>query len=149
MRHLGINELVLTGTIYVSFGDIRDAVNAYTKVQTVRVDWGVSCIGTAQYFMKQNPGQELPSLVYEGQVSVKADYGGPASHFNANSIGIIVKEVLENYGEIMAMEAIEVASPSVTYRAEYYDSTAVTGAFTALQGFKIAVGGTPSVKVNY
>lgn len=139
MKHLGVNELALTGTIYVSFSDIRDALSAYTKVQTLRGDWAVSCIGTAQYFMREHPGQELPALVHEGQVSIKADYGGPATHFNANSIGIIVKEVLENYGEIMAMEGSLVASPSAMYRAEYYDSSSVTGAFNALQGFKIAV----------
>ena len=39
----------------------------------------------------------------------------------------------------MAMETTEVISPSVTFRAEYYDSVAVNGALTSLQGFKIAV----------
>ena len=108
-------------------------------MQTVRSDWKVSWIGTPQYFATQTPGQILPALAYDGQIVVKADYAGPASHFNANSIGIFVKEVLENYGEIMAIEAIQVASPSAMYRAEYYNSAAVSNALGALQGFKIAV----------
>ena len=107
----------------------------------------MALIGTPRYFEKNYPGLPLPALVYEGQVSIKVEYGGPPSHFNAASIGLIVKEVLENYGEINAMEAIDVSSPSVTFRAEYYDSVAVNGALTSLQGFKIAV--SPGGMLNH
>ena len=92
----------------------------------------------------------MPPLVFEGQISIKVEYGGPATHFNAASIGLIVKEALENYGDVMAMETTEVTSPSVTFRAEFYDSMAVNGALTSLQGFKIAVrpSGVLNVKVE-
>ena len=139
MKHLGVNELTINGTIYVSFGDIRDALSAYTKVETLRSNWFVDCIGTSRYFEKQFPRSGLPGFVFEGQISVRAEYGGVASQFSAHGIGNVVNEVLENYGEIMGMETTEVTPLSATYRAEYYDSAAVPKVVAALQGFKISV----------
>lgn len=140
MKHLGTNNLAIDGTVYVSFSDIRDALTSYTKAKTIHSDWVLDCIGTAEYFLNEHPSKALPYLVFEAQISVQADYGGPISHFDVNSIGVIVKEVLENYGDVMGMETSCVDTLSATYRAEYYDTTAVDSAVTALQGFKIAVG---------
>ncbi|KAL8829706.1 MAG: hypothetical protein Q9191_001859 [Dirinaria sp. TL-2023a] len=139
LKHLGLNELAVTETVYASFSDIRDTLNAYTKVQAARPGWTLGLIGTIRYFEKYYPGLTLPPLVYEGQVSVKVEYGGPDSCFDVASIGVIVKEILENYGDVNAMEVTEINSPAVTFRAEYYDSVAVNSALTSLQGFRIAV----------
>ena len=139
MKHLGVNGLTIDGTVYASFSDIRDSLTAYSKAKSIHGEWVLDCIGTARYFNDNYPNTELPYLVYEAEVFVKASYGGPASHFDVNSIGVIVKEVLENYGDVMGMETAEVAALSATYRAEYYDTAAVDNALAALQGFRIAV----------
>lgn len=139
LKHIGANEIGLTGIVYASFSSVQDSVNAYTKVKSLRTDWGVHFIGTLQYFNMDHPGVKTPALVWEGQVSIIVKYYGPASHFNPASMGHIVKEVLENYGKVKAMEAAEVTSPTVVFRAEFYDSAAISRAWTSLQGFKIAV----------
>ena len=138
MKHLGINEVVLTGSVYVSFGDIREAITAYTKVQEVRRGWTVDFIATTKYFARQNIPP--PAIVFEAQILVKADYGGPVAQFNSNGIGVVVKELLENYGDVMAMEAVEGPLPIAKYRVEFHNSNTVNAVLYALQGFKIAVG---------
>lgn len=82
---------------------------------------------------------EIPPLVYEGQVLVTADHGGPDGLFDPNRVGIVVKEVLDNFGSIMAMETTTMTTQSATYRAEFCDSTSVNDVLTHLQDFRIAV----------
>ena len=137
MKHLGINEVVLTGSVYVSFGDISDSVRAYKKVTDQRPSWTVAFIATIEYFSRQNIAS--PAIVFEAQVLVKAFYGGPIERFNINSIGVIVKELLENYGSIMAMDSVEGPLPVALYRVEFYNSYTTHNVLHNLQGFKISV----------
>ena len=137
MKHLGINEVVLTGSVYVSFGDIRDSLSAYEKVTNSRAGWKVEFIATLDYFTRQN--MVPPPMVFEAQVLVKAYYGGPIEQFNVNGIGVVVKELLENYGEVMAMDTVEGPLPTASFRVEFYSSNTLHAVIDALRGFKIAV----------
>ena len=78
-------------------------------------------------------------MVFEAQVLVKAYYGGPIEQFNVNGIGVVVKELLENYGEVMAMDTVEGPLPTASFRVEFYSSNTLHAVIDALRGFKIAV----------
>ena len=137
MKNLGTNELLLTGSIYVSFGDIRESIQAYAKVKDMRPTWSIDFIGTPKYFTKQN--MPTPGIVFEAQLLIKADYGGPPEQFCPNGIGIVIKELLENFGEVMAMALVQDTAPLASYRVEFYNAATTTPVLSNLQGFKIAV----------
>lgn len=137
MKHLGINEVVLTGSVYVSFGDIRDSLSAYKKVTEFRSGWRVEFIATVEYFARQHIAP--PAIVFEAQVLVKAFYGGPIEQFDSNGIGVVVRELLENYGGVMAMDTVEGPPPIASFRVEFHNSNTTHAVLYALQGFKIAV----------
>lgn len=80
-----------------------------------------------------------PLSMYAGQVSVKADFTGLSQRFDPMTIGHLIKELLENYGEIMGFETSMEKRPIATYRAEFYDTAAADSALAYLNGFRIGV----------
>ena len=90
--------------------------------------------------MQGLPGGSIcPSeLAYEGQVVVKAEYSGHGL-FHVGDISSLIRDLLANYGEIMAYSTNHAIAPIVTYRAEFYNTIAADNALTHLNGFKFAV----------
>lgn len=130
LKHLSFKDLHLNGSIFVNFGDIRDAHKALIKIQSIHINWAVEFITGAKY---------SPSSLYAGQVLVKADFTGPRHRFDPVTIGHMIKELLENYGEIMGFQAGVKTILNATYRAEYYDTGSADLALAYLNGFRIAV----------
>lgn len=139
-------DLVAAGRIYLNLTDIRDAHKAHAKVQSHRKDWNVQYIAGTKYVTKQPPDSSIykPLPRYDGQVILRADFSGPRQQFNATRIGHLIRELLENYGEIMGYEACLSKHPIATYRAEFYNTTATNSALSYLNGFKIGVWNTDS-----
>lgn len=140
LRRVALSELLPTGTVYASFADIRDAGKAYDKIQSVRQGWNVQHIATPPINTHGQP-EDLtcfPGSAYEGQIVVKADYPGPGL-FQIGDIGSLVKDLLANYGDIMAYSTDHATSPFVTYRAEFYNTIAADNALAYLNGFKLGV----------
>lgn len=130
-----------SGTLYVNFTDIRDTTKAYVKIRSVREAWNVQYLGAKQFASKLRPERFLYTLLCEGQVVVKADFCGPHQRFDCGTIGHLVKELLGNYGEVMAYESGMAEPPLAAFRAEYYDVVATAKAVAALDGFRIGVSG--------
>ena len=76
---------------------------------------------------------------FEGQIQVTALCEGKALRFNPQLIAHLVKEMLGNYGDLMAFSIYSVTHPSVTVRAEYYDVEAAEKAVMQLNGFSVSV----------
>ena len=136
-----LSELASAGIFYLKFSDIRDADKAYAKVESIREKWNAQHIGAKQFAVKHQPEclKYLPISMFEGQILVTAHFAGPRQRFDAGSIGHLIKELLENYGDVMAYEVGIVRAPTATYRAEYYNATVVDNALANLNGFKIGV----------
>lgn len=141
LNKLALSELGSSGLVYVNFSDIRDAQKAYAKVQNVRKDWDIQYIEGNKCLIKDNANNPVyvPTSRFAGQIIIKADFSGPRQQFNSSTIGHLIKELLENYGEIMGYEAGYMKPPMVTYRAEFYNSVATESTSTYLNGFKIGV----------
>lgn len=131
LKHLSLKDLHLNGSIFVNFGDIRDAHKALIKIQSIHMNWAVEFIAGANY---------SSSSLYAGQVLVKADFTGPCHRFDPVTVGHMIKELLENYGEIMGFQAGVKTILNATYRAEFYDTGSADLALAYLNGFRIAVG---------
>lgn len=131
----------LNGTIFVNFTDIRDAHKAYAKVRSVHIEWSVQYIAGTKGGLKYQAESlnYTPLSMYGGQVVIKAEFTGPRQRFDAGTIGYLIKELLENYGELMGFEANTANELIGIYRAEFYDITAVGSALAYLSGFKIGV----------
>lgn len=132
-----------SGTIYVNFTDIRDTTKAYVKIRSVRATWNAQYLPAKLFTSKLRPDTFLYTLLCEGQVIVKADFSGPRQRFDSGTIGHLVKELLENYGEVMAYESGMAEPPLAAFRAEYYDVVATEKAVAALDGFRIGVSVFP------
>ena len=139
LKHLLVNDLVTSGTIYVNFTDIRDTTKAYVKIRSARATWSVQYLAAKQFVSKLRPERFLYTLLCEGQVIVKADFSGPRQRFDGGTISHLLKELLENYGEVMAYESGMAEPPLAAFRAEYYDVIATEKAVAALDGFRIGV----------
>ena len=127
------------GRIYVNFADIRDTTKAYVKIRSVRATWDIQYLAAKHFASKLRPERFMHTLMCEGQVVVKADFSGPRQRFDSGTIGHLIKELLENYGEVMAYESGIAELPMVAFRAEYYDAVAAEKAVAALDGFRIGV----------
>ncbi len=140
LKRVVLSELLLSGTVYVSFADIRDAGKAYDKIQSARQDWKVQHIATTQISTQGQPQGLMypPGSAYESQVVVKAEYTGHED-FRAGEIGSLIKDLLANYGDIMAYSTDRSTTSSLTYRAEFYNTIAADNALAYLNGFKLAV----------
>ncbi|KAL8658005.1 MAG: hypothetical protein Q9226_001362 [Calogaya cf. arnoldii] len=132
-KHLVIEDLPVTGTIYVSFADIRNAVEAASAlrgrnlctplthqseiVQTI-LDWMRAMGDRLNHHdrasirtFKRDVDVEIwkGSLTpkSEGQLLVRAKFSGPAIYFNTDTVGRLILDLLSNYGSVMAYEALQ------------------------------------------
>lgn len=93
--------------------------------------------------MKRNPGSPSLASAYDGQVTVRAQYGGQKHQFNTGNIRQLVKELLDNYGDIKVFRELDAAEPPIVeFYADYYDTAAAEVAVLSLHGFKIGVRAT-------
>lgn len=140
LKGLVLIDLTASGIIYVSFTDLRDCQKAFHKAKKLRTDWATHYLPSSQFDMKRDPGHTSFASTYEGQVAVRAHYGGHSHQFNTGTIGQLVKELLDNYGDIKTFRKLEAAEPPIVeFHAEFFDTAAADVAVASLHGFKIGV----------
>ncbi|KAL8791431.1 MAG: hypothetical protein Q9213_000047 [Squamulea squamosa] len=146
-RHLVLKNLAVTGTVYASFTDVRDAIEAVRGLRGFGWNWLVQFLSVPEPPMDSNQGDSKGMMTpkYEGQLIVKAEFSGPVTFFNADTVGRLILDLLNNYGSVMAHKVISTMHPVVAYRAEFFDVKDADHAIIHLNGFRIA-GCTMSVK---
>ncbi|KAL8923402.1 MAG: hypothetical protein Q9172_003151 [Xanthocarpia lactea] len=139
-KHLVLENLPVTGTIYVSFTDLRDAIEAVRALRGLAWDWLVQYLSVPEppVDSEQEDGKSFLAPKYEGQLLVKAEFSGPAVYFNTDTVGRLILDLLNNYGSVMAYKAISTMHPVVAYRAEFFDVKDADHAIVHLNGFRIA-----------
>ena len=141
LKGLVLVDLTSSGIVYVGFTDLRDCHKAFHKAKRLRTEWGIHYLPSNQFDMKRDPGSVPFVSSYEGQVTVRAHHGGQSHQFNTDTIRQLVKELLDNYGEIKVFRQLETTEPpTLEYLAGFYDTAAADVAVASLQGFKIGVG---------
>ena len=106
----------------------------------MRHEWTTHYLPSNQLDLKRDPGSTSVASICEGQVTVGAHYGGPSHHFNAGTVLQLVKELLDNYGDLKVFRRLDTAEPpTVEFHAEFYDTAAADVAVVAVNGFKIGV----------
>ncbi|MCJ1337092.1 hypothetical protein MMC09_002371 [Bachmanniomyces sp. S44760] len=138
LKQLLYIDLASAGIIYVGFADLRDANKAYSTILSTNGTWRARFISAQEYASKQRPEDDLPVALHEGRVVVIATYTGPPHRFDAACIGHLVKELLENYGDLVRYDVIHISPPNVTLCAEYFSSASARLAVSSLDAFKIA-----------
>ncbi|KAL9591031.1 MAG: hypothetical protein Q9203_000131 [Teloschistes exilis] len=140
MRHFVLESLSITGTVYVSFTDIRDAIEVVSALQEFRGQWLAQYLPVPSYAIdiQHIRLSSISAPQFEGQLMVKAEFSGPAIYFNIDTVGRLIFDLLNNYGSIMAYEAVHTMHPIVAYRAEFYEIKDADHAMVHLNGFRIA-----------
>ncbi|KAL9587557.1 MAG: hypothetical protein Q9212_000134 [Teloschistes hypoglaucus] len=140
LRHLVLESLSLTGTVYVSFTDVRDAIEVVSALQEFRSQWLAQYLPVPSYAIDLQHVRlsSISAPQFEGQLMVKAEFSGPAIYFNISTVGRLILDLLNNYGNIMAYEAVHTMYPIVAYRAEFYEIKHADHAMVHLNGFRIA-----------
>ncbi|KAL8889138.1 MAG: hypothetical protein Q9215_003527 [Flavoplaca cf. flavocitrina] len=143
-KHLVLDKLPVTGTIYVNFKDVRDAI------EVVRILRGLGQHFVVEYLAvpglsENDDWNDRLAPKHEGQLLVKAEFSGPAVYFNIDTVGRLILDLLNNYGTVMAYETVSTIYPIVAYRAEFFDVENAGHAIVHLNGFRIA-GCTMSVQ---
>ncbi|KAL8737937.1 MAG: hypothetical protein Q9181_001200 [Wetmoreana brouardii] len=138
--HLVLENLPVTGIIYVSFTDVRDAIEVVSALRNFHGEWLAQYLPVPSYALNPQEGSPrgISASLFEGQLLVKADFSGPAVYFDTNTVGRLILDLLNNYGGIMAYEAVGTMHPVVAYRAEFYDTKDADHAVVHLNGFRIA-----------
>ncbi|KAL8898483.1 MAG: hypothetical protein Q9207_006677 [Kuettlingeria erythrocarpa] len=139
-KDLVLDNLSLNGTVYVTFTDIRDAVEAVTSLNKLRENWLVQYLPLPPrglHFQEANGINSITSK-YEGQLLVKAHFSGPSSFFDLDTVSRLILDLLNNYGGLKAYYAIITVYPVVAYRAEFFDTKDAEHAIIHLNGFRIA-----------
>ncbi|KAI4111672.1 MAG: hypothetical protein LQ345_006741 [Seirophora villosa] len=148
LKDLVLDNLSVTGTVNLSFTDIRDAIESVEALRSQRMNWHV------QYHLlpvhglrgQEANGTNVAVGEYEGQLLVQANFSGPPIYFDHGTVSRLILDMLNNYGGIMAYDAVISVYPLVIYRVEFFDTKDAERAMTHLHGFKIALGPVPSVK---
>ena len=96
-------------------------------------------INVKYFVLNYKPNDLNFTSEFEGQILVTALCEGKTLHFNPQLIAHLVKEMLENYGDLMTFSIYSIDHPSITVRAEYYDVEAAEKAVMQLNGFKVSV----------
>ena len=128
------------GTVYVKFGDLRDAEAAYRVAKAHRPGWHTRYMSPKDLALKlqlEKPTQPTLSM-YEGQVLITAEYEESPLSPDVEAVAGHVKQFLGNFGDLMAFNLVMMDDIASTYRAEFYDTSAVKGALN-VNGFRISV----------
>lgn len=134
-----LTELNTAGIVYVAYTDIREAKKSFVNLQAVRKDWHVQFIGPRHFVLKIQPHNYQHTSVYEAQVDTTAFYHGPLQRFDTNTIGHLVKELLQSFGDLMSFDAGPSVYPKVSFRVQFFDTMAATIAVERLNGTTVAV----------
>ncbi|KAL8760165.1 MAG: hypothetical protein Q9184_003408 [Pyrenodesmia sp. 2 TL-2023] len=145
-KGLVFDHLSLTGTVYVKFTDIRDAIDAVASLHRLRGDWLVQYLPlpSRELHSREAFGTNSIASKYEGQLFVKAYFSGPSPFFDLDTVSRLILDLLNNYGGLKAYYAVITVYPIVAYRAEFFDTKDAEHAIVHLNGFRIA-GCTMSV----
>jgi hypothetical protein len=141
-----LNELDTAGNVFLKFGDIRDADKAALKVNHTRPQWHADCVEPRQFSTKYGAGGSNVSR-FEGQIRIAAILNGPEERFDVGSLSRVVKELLEEYGEVVTMMIDERGARAIYYRAEFFNATIVKTAVRAMNHRDLAVSFRPVYRV--
>lgn len=135
------DHLPLSGTVYVSFTDIRDALDAVASLHRLRGGWLVQYLPLPSRGLHPREAYGTNSIAsrYEGQLLVKAYFSGPSPFFDLDTVSRLILDLLNNYGGLKAYYAVITVYPVVAYRAEFFDTKDAEHAIVHLNGFRIAV----------
>ncbi|KAL8985183.1 MAG: hypothetical protein Q9205_001060 [Flavoplaca limonia] len=137
-KHLVLDKLPVTGTIYVNFKDVRDAIEVVGILRGLGQHFVVEYLAVPGLSENDDWNDRLAPK-HEGQLLVKAEFSGPAVYFNIDTVGRLILDLLNNYGTVMAYETVSTIYPIVAYRAEFFDVENAGHAIVHLNGFRIAL----------
>lgn len=140
-----LTELESDGIVYIRFDDIRDADKAALKVKSSRPMWQTERIEPHQFSLEHHGGGS-PVSRFEGQVNLTAIFNEPSDRYDVGSASNHFKELLEDHGDVMIM-TIDEKEYAVSYRAEFFDATAVKTAVRVMNGRNLGVSSRPDHRV--
>lgn len=132
-------ELLSKGIVYLQFTDLRDAINALSISLRTRPEWLVQHVSVKHMATKSLPQSIFHPTAFEGKLTITALFSGPRQRFNAEIIGHLVKEMLENYGDLVSYDVGQASYPRATFTAEFFNTVATDLAIASLDGFKLGV----------
>ncbi|KAL8651394.1 MAG: hypothetical protein Q9210_003281 [Variospora velana] len=141
LKGLVLDNLSLTETFYVSFTDIRDAIESITALRRHCANWLVqyNLLPLHGLHYQEACGTNVVIGDCEGQLLVQANFSGPPMYFDLGTVSRLILDMLNNYGDIMAYDAVITVYPLVVYRVEFFDTKDAERAITHLHGFRLAV----------
>ena len=135
---LVLADLDFADVVYAKFGDIRDARQAYDSVQQASEGWNISYI-EPKLFAAKNSTTDLPVSNFEGQILVKVTPSVLPHILDNINLRKALKEILQEFGEVMALEPENDDGMAIFYRAEYFDTLPVKDALSLLNNRSIGV----------
>ena len=139
-------ELPSIGTIYLKFGDLGEAEAVFGAVKARCPLWNIRYISPVQVASKIRPENPKASYItiFEGQLLVVAKYDNVHGPLDVGALAGHVHQFLGNFGGLVSFRIIKKDDKASTYRAEYFNISAVYDVMN-VNGFKICVSsGTPS-----
>ena len=134
-----ITDLNNHGIIYVKYSDLRDARQAYSGLHFCQPQWRVEFIRVKDFVINYKPQELARTSSFEGQVLATASYTGDRQTFDVAAIVRLLKDILENFGDLITCVVGLAAFPSVSVSVEFYDCSAAEKAVIQLDGFQLAV----------
>ena len=145
MKHVILTDLVRENTVYVQFGDMRDANKAVGLIEgnAQRLSWSVHYIDPRAFALKaqlESPTKASPVSMYEAQILITGKCVTSREPCDAEGLGYLLYEALRRSGDLMAQEVHSITSTEVTYRAEFCSVEAVDRMLINSDWMKIEVG---------
>ncbi|MCJ1472839.1 hypothetical protein MMC13_001488 [Lambiella insularis] len=135
-----ISEMPSEGIVYVRYADLRNSKQAYDALVRTQPSWLVQYVGIQQLMAYHKPELDGRISEFEGQIKVTASYHVNRSPLNQNPgvIVVLVREMLENFGDLISFDVCDVSFPTLSIIVGYYDVDAADRAVAHLNGFNVS-----------
>lgn len=134
-----ISDLASEGIVYVQFSDLRDAEQAYQTLGRTQSGWVMQFVGVKQFVANHKPEHLDATSEFESQVKVNVLYDTNGSPLELGQILILVRNMLEHYGDLLSYNVSDVSFPTLSIIAGYYDVDAANKAVNQLHAVNVQV----------
>ena len=135
-----LSELSLTGKIYISFDDSRDAQRAMDKIRVLYPVWRVTALTPKEYAWHSHTRQAAEVSDYEGQIRFSVCKDGNNVPCQWAQLLTRLKEVAGDCGDIKLFEPIHRNKNDMfEFRAEFFNIRDAENAVRILDGSLVQV----------
>ena len=109
------------GIIFLAFTDVRDAWKASFELPRTQLGWAAEFLKPKDFSRTMNANYGSSASNCEGQLAISATFQGSRESFDPSYITVLLSDLVQVYGDVLAQKILYKSFPIVRVRVEYFD----------------------------